>query len=51
MMLLALWIGLSIGNFVWQALQGYSNWNQAAERSFFQAVALLAVFLLRRIWP
>ncbi len=47
---LATWIGLSIGNFVWQAMRGSHDWGQAAERSFFQGVALLAVVLLQKVW-
>jgi len=36
--------GLTIGNFIWQAF-GKREWDKAAERSFFQAVALGAFLL------
>jgi hypothetical protein len=34
-----LWAGLSLGNFLYQAI-GKKDWSRAAEISFFQAVAL-----------
>ena len=34
-------IGLMIGNFLYQAFQTNPNWEQAADRSFFQLAALL----------
>jgi len=40
-----LFIGLSIGNFGYQFVNK-KDYNAAFERSFFQAVALVAVFLL-----
>lgn len=36
---LLLWAGLSVGNFLYQAITK-KNWSRAAEISFFQAVAL-----------
>lgn len=37
--LLALFMALAIGNFIYQAVTK-KNWGQAVERSFFQGVAL-----------
>lgn len=42
--LLLLWFGLGIGNFAWAALTAW-DWKEAFERSFFQGIALLAVYL------
>jgi ABC-type spermidine/putrescine transport system permease subunit I len=36
-----LMIGLTIGNFIYQAFQAAPNWGVAAERSFFQITTLL----------
>lgn len=42
--LIAVWAGLAIGNFAWQMF-GDALWAVAAERSFFQGLAVLAVWL------
>ena len=49
MKLFLLWLGLALGNFVWQLVMSapdVPNWSASFERSFFQGVALLAVALL-----
>ncbi len=43
--LLFLLAGLSLGNFIYQFL-GHQNWHLAAERSFFQFIALFAVWIV-----
>lgn len=37
-------LGLTAGNYIWQVLKG-KNWILAAERSFFQGVALIAYLI------
>lgn len=37
-----LFLGLVVGNFLWQLMTGDPQWGVAAERSFFQFVALAA---------
>lgn len=39
-----LWTALTVGNFLYQALTS-GNWAAATERSFFQGVAIFAVWL------
>ncbi len=41
------WTGLTAGNFLWQVF-ATKNWEVAAERSFFQAVALIAFLIAYR---
>lgn len=36
-----LWVGIALGNFVFQAFREVPNWGAAVERSYFQAAALL----------
>ena len=43
--LVALFIGLAIANFGFQMVMG-QHWGMAADRSFFQAVALLAAYFI-----
>lgn len=38
-------VGLTAGNFLWEAMAPEKKWIRAAERSFFQAVAL-GVYLI-----
>ena len=35
-------VSLSLGNFLWQAMSSH-NWGVALERSWFQAIAVLAL--------
>lgn len=42
------WLGLVLGNIAHQALAS-QDWHQAIDRSFFQAVALLAVAITNKI--
>ena len=42
---MAVWVGLTLVNFAWQASLGQSDWGTATERSFFQAAALGAFLL------
>jgi hypothetical protein len=48
-----IWLGLTIGNFLYRVLKlaiGESaDWGHAAEISFFQGVALVAVWLVLRL--
>ena len=46
--LFGLWVGLTAGNFVYQAF-GAHSWMVAGERSFFQLVAMIAVFVMCRL--
>jgi len=39
-------VALTVGNFAWQAVTGQA-WGVAAERSFFQGVALFVAWLWR----
>lgn len=41
-------IGLTLGNFIWQMITGFEQWAVAAERSYFQAFALITFALSRR---
>lgn len=41
---LAIWIGLTIGNVLYQVFASH-NWMQATERSFFQGGAIFACWL------
>jgi hypothetical protein len=43
----AVWAGLAVGNFLYQ-LFGQRLWAVAAERSYFQGLALLTVFVMAR---
>lgn len=40
---LVLWLGLSLGNFTYQAFN-QRNWGRAAERSYYQGFALLVAW-------
>ena len=42
-------LGLSTGNFLYQFTQD-GNYHIAIERSFFMGVALLAVYLIEKVW-
>jgi len=44
-------LGLTIANFAWQALGGDPQWAVAGERSFFQAMAVVACWLSARTAP
>lgn len=46
MKLFTLGAALVIGNFLWQLMGSEPNWTIAAERSYFQAVALFAAWLI-----
>ena len=48
--LFGLWVGITAGNFVYQAF-GAHSWLVAGERSFFQLVAMIAVFVMCRLKP
>lgn len=48
--LFGIWLGLTAGNFAYQLLASH-QWETAAERSFFQLVAFIAVAICRRIMP
>lgn len=43
---LFLFLGLTTGNFIFQASCEKPQWDVAAERSFFQFVALFALWIL-----
>lgn len=43
--LLVCYVGLSIANFAWQYFGGTHDYSVATERSYFQAIALLAGWL------
>lgn len=43
-------VGLALGNFVWQILNNGHNWGVAAERSFFQIVAVFTVFIMEKFF-
>lgn len=38
-------VGLVIGNYIAQLIQTQPDWNKAAERSFFQVIAVAFVML------
>ena len=38
----------AVGNHLYQAAQAVANWEGAVDRSFFQAMAILAVWVLWR---
>ncbi len=42
-------IGLTLGNFLYQALTRKNNWQQATERSFFQLIAIVTFLVLLRV--
>lgn len=42
------WIGLSMGNFAYQLLKEEANMGEALERSFFQGMAILAIYFIIR---
>lgn len=43
-------LALTVSNFAYQALFAAShNWDKAADRSFFQGLAILAVYVLYRV--
>ena len=41
-------LGLTVGNFLWQAFASQPLWDVACERSFFQCVAVLVLFFLEQ---
>lgn len=48
--LFGLWVAITAGNFVYQAF-GAHSWMVAGERSFFQFVAMIAVFVMCKLKP
>jgi hypothetical protein len=41
-------LGLMTGNFIWQAVQAIPDWGIASDRSFFQLLTLVAIWLVNR---
>ncbi len=37
---LLIWLGISVANFIWQALSRKKNWNEAFMLSFYQGAAI-----------
>jgi hypothetical protein len=42
------WIGLTVGNFLWQATFGGEDWLRAAGLSGYQGAAFFALWLIER---
>jgi len=46
---LAVFLGLTVGNFVWEAFTT-QNWSRASDHTYFEAIALIAMFLVLSVF-